>query len=508
MKNKFALFIAALVSFVVVYSQLETDQSTTYLKANLQYLASDELEGRETTKRGEDLAAMFIAGELQKYGVKPFGDSGTYFQKIPIEISAVDQSSKISFKSGDKLYELNAERDFLIDRRGLPFENSKLENLEMVFANYGIVSEEYEINDYDGIDVEGKAVVVFDDIPDDDRFTRSDMRTYGTWGGKRKIAKEQGAAAFILILSGKYYDTWERLHARMYRESFDLASEQEEEEYGLPTIAFNAEVFEEFFEGEEYSFEELFDKKENGENADPFTINNTFGYEINEKSYVENAQNVVGIIPGNDPQLSDTYVAVTAHYDHVGINYGEVYNGADDNGSGTVTILEAARQLALRKENDRSILFIFHTGEEKGLLGSKYLTAHASYVDSIIANVNMDMVGRGEPYEIYCIGSGKLSTQFYDLVKNVNERTANFVLDYKFDAEDDPNRYYYRSDHYQYAKRNIPVVFFFDEMREDYHKPTDDVEKINFEKLNMMVKLTAEIALEVSNLPEKLKIDN
>ncbi len=508
MKNKFFLFFLLLTSVSAIFSQIETDKSQTYLKANLNYLASDELEGRETTKHGEDLAAMFIASELQKYGVEPFGDDGTYFQKIDIQVSSVDQTSSVSFKSSDKLYQLKAERDFLIDRRGLPIEQSKIENLEMVFANYGIVSVEYDINDYDNLDVKGKAVVVFDDLPDDNRFTRSDMRTYGTWSGKRKIVKEQGAAALIIILSQEYYDTWEKLQRRMFGESFSLVSDDKEKDFGLPTIAFSKKAFEEFFQNEKQSFEELLDKKENGEYVEPFSLNNKLSYEIYEKSYVEEAQNVVGIIKGNNPELRDTYVAVTAHYDHVGINNGEVYNGADDNGSGTVTILEAARQLAAKKENERSILFIFHTGEEKGLLGSQYLTSHASYVDSILANINMDMVGRGKPYEIYCIGSGKLSSQYYELVKDVNARTVNFILDYKFDAENDPNRYYYRSDHYLYAKRNIPVVFFFDEMTEDYHRPTDDVDKINFEKLEMMAKLTAELALEVSNLSQRLKIDN
>lgn len=507
MKKQFTLLFTLLLSFVVVYSQLKKDESITYLKANLEYLASDELEGRETTKRGEDLAAMFIASELRKYGVEPFGDSGTYFQKINIEISSIDKNSTVSFSYGDKNFDLVSGRDFIIDRRGLPIEKNEIENLDVVFANYGIIAPEYEIDDYKNLDVTGKAVVVFDDMPDNDQFTRSDIRKYGTWSGKRKIAKEKGATALIMILSSDYFERWDRLSKRMFGESFSLPS-TEEKEYGLPTLAFSREVFSEFFKDDIQSFEYLTDKKESGENVTPFLLNKKFGYKIFEKSWTEEAQNVVGILRGNNPKLSKTFVAVTAHYDHVGVINDVVYNGADDDGSGTVTILEAARQLAERKENDRSILFIFHTGEEKGLLGSKYLTATENYVDSIIANINMDMVGREKEDEIYCIGSAMLSKQFFNLVKEVNDRTVKFKFDYKFDDPEDPNRYYYRSDHYQYAKRGIPVVFFFDEMTEDYHKPTDDVEKINFNKLKKMSILTAEIALETANLSQRLIIDN
>ncbi|MCZ7602877.1 MAG: M20/M25/M40 family metallo-hydrolase [Melioribacteraceae bacterium] len=507
MKYKLIVLAIVLTSLIVVYSQLETDESIVYLKANLEYLASDELEGREATKRGEDLAAMFIASELKKYGVEPFGDSGSYFQKFDVQISSVSKSSAVAFQSGNDKYELNPDTDFIVDRRGFPLQNSSAEMLDIVFANYGIVSEEHEMNDYIDLDVKNKAVVVFDDLPNDEKFSRVDTRKYGTWTAKRKIAIEQGAAALIIILSNEYYNRWDGLHRRMFSESFTLVA-NEEKDFGLPTLAFSQATFEQFFKDEEFSFEQLSEMKENGENAKSFILNKKLSFYLHEKSEIDKAQNVVGIIIGNNNKLSETFIAVTAHYDHVGVNNGEVYNGADDNGSGTVTILEAARQLALIKQNERSILFVFHTAEEKGLLGSKYLTANAEYTDSIIANINMDMVGRGPENEIYCIGSGKLSSQFYELVKNVNEESVQFSLDYKFDAEDDPNRYYYRSDHYEYAKRNIPVVFFFDEMKEDYHKPTDDVEKINFNKLKKMVKLTAGIALSAANLPARLSIDN
>ncbi|GBD89068.1 aminopeptidase YwaD precursor [bacterium BMS3Abin03] len=198
---------------------------------------------------------------------------------------------------------------------------------------------------------------------------------------------------------------------------------------------------------------------------------------------------------------------MTAHYDHLGKKGDEVYNGADDDGSGTVAILEAARRLSAMHKNKRSILIIFHAAEEKGLLGSKYLTENADFMNDIVADINIDMVGRKSDDSIYCIGSKKLSTEMYNLVREANKETVNFYLDYKFDDPDDPNRYYYRSDHYNYAKHNIPIVFFYDHMIEDYHKPTDDVEKINFEKIDKISTLITELALRIADLDHKLIVD-
>jgi len=198
---------------------------------------------------------------------------------------------------------------------------------------------------------------------------------------------------------------------------------------------------------------------------------------------------------------------LSAHYDHEGIVKGEIYNGADDNGSGTVAILEAGRRLALLKENKRSIILAFHTGEEKGLLGSKYFTENSDIMSDVVSNINIDMVGREDTESIYSIGSGKLSTELFELVEKVNSETAKFELDYTFDASNDPNRYYYRSDHYNYAKHNIPIVFFYDHMTEDYHQPTDDVDKINFEKIEKVSTLITELALRIANLDHKLIVD-
>ena len=150
-----------------------------------------------------------------------------------------------------------------------------------------------------------------------------------------------------------------------------------------------------------------------------------FNYKTN--SEIKEARNVIGIIEGTDEQLKNEYVVLTAHYDHEGIVGGEIYNGADDNGSGTVAILEAGRRLALLKDNKRSILIVFHAGEEKGLLGSKYLTENSDFMSGVVSNINIDMVGREDTGSIYSIGSGKLSAELYELVERANSETVNLL---------------------------------------------------------------------------------
>ena len=210
---------------------------------------------------------------------------------------------------------------------------------------------------------------------------------------------------------------------------------------------------------------------------------------------------------GADYNLKNEYVALSAHYDHEGIKGNKIYNGADDDGSGTVGVLETARLLTKAGNNKRSVVFIFHTGEEKGLLGSKYLTSHAEWLPNTVAEINMDMIGRESIDSIHCIGSDKLSTEFFNLVEKVNNDGDYFTFDYRFNADNDPNRFYWRSDHVHYAEKGIPIVFFFDYMKADYHKPTDTVEKINFEKIYKVSKLCEGIILEVANQDHKVVVD-
>lgn len=239
------------------------------------------------------------------------------------------------------------------------------------------------------------------------------------------------------------------------------------------------------------------------------------------KNRFNDSENVLAFIEGS--KKPEEVVVLSAHYDHVGVdNEGNIYNGADDDGSGTVALMEIAEafQLAKKEGNGpkRSILILHVTGEEKGLLGSKFYTENPVYpLKNTVNNLNIDMIGRvdnnyatkkEEDQEyIYLIGADRLSTELHEIAVKQNEQYTNLDLDFSYNAKDEPMRLYYRSDHYNFAKNGIPSIFFFSGLHEDYHKPTDTADKINYELLQKRTKLVFHIAWEVANREQRLVVD-
>ena len=226
-------------------------------------------------------------------------------------------------------------------------------------------------------------------------------------------------------------------------------------------------------------------------------------------------ENVLGYIEGTD--LKEELIIVTAHYDHLGKHDSLIFNGADDDGSGTVAAMEIAEAFMLAKKVGkgprRSVLVMAVSGEEKGLLGSKYYADHPIFpLEKTVANLNIDMIGRigdfkGNPNYVYLIGADRLSQELHYLSEQINKEYIGLELDYTFNEEDDPNRYYYRSDHYNFAKNNIPVIFYFNGIHEDYHKTTDTVEKINFDKIQKITRLIFLTAWELANRDKRIELD-
>lgn len=232
---------------------------------------------------------------------------------------------------------------------------------------------------------------------------------------------------------------------------------------------------------------------------------------------VKDTENVLAYIKGSS--MPEEILVISSHYDHVGVDdEGNIFNGADDDGSGTVAILEIAEAFKKAQKDGytpkRSILFLNVTGEEKGLVGSKFYTDNPVFpLAQTVANLNIDMIGRvGKGMEnagdyVYLIGSDKLSTELHDLSEEVNRKYLNLNLDYTYNDENDPNRFYYRSDHYNFAKNDIPIIFYFNGVHEDYHRPTDTPDKINYELLTKRAKLVFLTAWQVANRDERPFVD-
>jgi hypothetical protein len=518
MKSKIAaavIFFYMFCSTSSFIAQIKVDEKSSLarLKENLEVLASEQYEGRETTTRGEKLAASFIAEKLEKYGIKPYGDNRTYFENFKLLSSGYYPESKISLvdQAGSNI------SDFFYGEELLKSTNELCDSLHgnqttgIVFAAYGITAPEFDYDDYAGIDVKGKTVLLLDGEPysqRDDFFDGVKVTKYSIQEFKIRTAIEKGAAGVLIIPDERMKTYWAFFKDYVSRPSLSFVSKGAETEHStIPIFLISETSIKKMLNGESESYDIIERIIKEKDIPHTFELTKKLKYSTNSFSKMLDALNVIGIIEGTDSVLKNEYVAISAHFDHEGVKNGVVFNGADDDGSGTVAVLEAMKILSETKNNKRSILGVFHTGEEKGLLGSKYVTDNGSFIKNVVADINMDMVGRESPDSLHCIGSDKLSTEFGKLIKDVNAKTVNFVLNYKYDDPNDPQRFYYRSDHFNYAVKGIPVVFFFDDMKTDYHKATDDVDKINFDKILKTTILAANVAHVTSNLDHKPVVD-
>jgi hypothetical protein len=510
--------IFSLISFVLLFpsglisqTYIPNPESLVLIRCNLEYLASDKLEGREATTRGEDLAAEFISNKLLEYGVLPFGDNGTYYQDFQVDVKEVDSSSIIELISVDNSEsEFTVGDDFYLSTAILPSEEYNNIKSEIVFAGFGITAADYNHDDYENLDVSGKVVLIYRDTPmlgGEKIFSEEDNNKFKDQKYKIKNAAEHGATGVLIIPEKFATNYWNWIKRSALSPTFSLIDNSIDFEKPIPSALLSVDAIALLLDKERFSYEDLIEALEDEEIPEWFLLSKKIKFSYNVYREKRCSKNIIGIINGTSNKFKNEFVTIGAHYDHEGIVKGEIYNGADDNGSGVVAILEAARRLADLNKNNRSILINFHAAEEKGLLGSKYLTNNSSFMENVVVNINVDMVGREHIDTIYSVGSDKISKELKEIVEEANEETVNFKFNYQFDEPDDPQRIYYRSDHYNYAKKGIPIVFFYDYMLEDYHKPTDDTGKINFTKIEKISTLVTEIALRVSNLEHRLVVD-
>jgi hypothetical protein len=480
------------------------------LQSNLAYLASDELEGREAGTDGEKIASKFIATELHKYGVKTLTGLDDYFQTFSLRHIQFDKNSKFSVIGKDgKQNTFSYAQDFVGSNRYY----DKIDTVtHIVFVGYGITAHEYQYDSYADLDVKGKIILFIPGEPasDDTSFFKGEKKTsYASSWSKMKNAKTQGAKGALYVSAWEEKYGWPSIVH--YVEKGKLQFMEKPVRGGnstFPTSVIKQSVLDSIFAINDLSYQKIYASLAS-ETAPP-------AIELESKADVfwtfdttstAEARNVVGILEGNDPDLKQQFVSIGCHFDHEGVSPSGVYNGADDNASGTTAVMEIARVFAETKDHKRTILFNFHTAEEKGLLGSKYFTANFDRMNDIIAHINLDMVGRGPKDSIYIIGSDRISVDYHDLIFETNKTGVDMYLDLKFNGSNDPNRFYYRSDHYSFAKKDIPSVFFFDYMKEDYHKVTDDADKINYHKLLNVTRLSYDIVRAAANREERFVTD-
>ena len=497
--------------------------SASQMKDYLTFIASDEMEGRDTPSRGLDTTAKFIAMNLARWGFKPGGDNGTYLQRIDLKRDRVE--------GAQTRVELNG-RVLTPGTDYIPVGGSGNINGQLVFAGNGWFVKSKQMDAYNGIDATGKIAVVIGSPNTPPRgVARADFGKQGEdYMNATDYARKVGAVAIVYVPDFQYLANWERNRQRiMERGTTVVAKFQTPTSAPLPSVVVSPEVANAIFSGEKQNATAIFNASYGQSPTAPFLLSaaKTMSLNLASKSEIVPTQNVVAIWEGSDPVLKNEYVAVGAHYDHVGIcapnGPDPICNGADDDGSGTTAILSMAEALAKAPTRPkRSVLFVWHCGEEKGLWGSRYFTEYPTVpIDHIVTQLNIDMIGRSKkegdtnprnreltgPNDVYLIGSTMMSTELGELVQSVNKSYLNIGYDTRYDDPADPNRFFFRSDHFNYARKGIPIIFFFDGVHEDYHQPGDSPDKIDYQKMEKITRTVYMTLWELTNRAARVKVD-
>lgn len=509
--KKLGIFIGSLLTLAVSAQdstaiKFANTITSEDLKQHLSVLASDEYEGRETGKKGQKMAADYIRSFFVTNKINPPTKDG-YYQ--PFEI-VFENPQDVSFKVGGQ--SLTYLKDFFVFGSVGNYVNYD----GFDFRGYGITEGNY--NDFRE-EKQNDVVVIFNGEPKDKegRSLLTGEIKRGPWTNDRSKKQEllikHGYKLAIVIMPD--FKRWSANYAGfLLAEKTKLANKSSENE--LATIYISPSTAEKLFTGK-LTIDKVKKKFKKTKKMPLFSNSLIMGAGLKEGEKKGQAENVIGIVEGSDK--IDEIVVVSAHYDHIGKKGDEVFNGADDDGSGTVAVLELAQAFKKAKEAGhgprRTMVFMTFSGEEKGLLGSDYYTTHPIFpLENTVTDLNIDMIGRidekheGNPNFIYLIGSDKLSTDLHNLSETAaKEYASDIELDYTFNDPNDPNRFYYRSDHYNFAKNNIPVIFYFNGVHADYHKSTDTVEKIDFDKMEKISRLIFHTAWKVANAEERPKVD-
>ncbi|MCA1761460.1 MAG: M28 family peptidase [Cryomorphaceae bacterium] len=480
--------------------------SSDTLHKFLSVISADSLEGRETGEHGQKIAANYIADQMRDLGITGVGDSLDYFQRFGLWSIPYDQSYMVV--DGDTL---NALEDYYTFS---PILKKAISGDRMIFLGYGIEDSLY--NNYQDIDASGKIGVIMSGEPSVGKtYTLTNSEEQSKWSSefdlKRDAAIRNGCKGLIVVS-----ENFEQLLPRVsyYLKRKKLKLEKPDTTY-FPVSYVGSDFIDAYF-GEKNA-KKMEKKLQKWDWQSGIEVDKSVDwYFEGDYSYVH-SENVMGKIEGSSKPKEA--VVITAHYDHLGKTDKVIYNGADDDGSGTSALLEVMRVFK-EAENEgngpkRTVLFLFVSGEEKGLLGSSYYTDNPLFpLNATVANLNIDMIGRTDVNHeadsskyIYLIGSDKISTELHLISEKMNELYTGFEIDYKYNDEDDPTRLYYRSDHYNFAKNGIPVIFYFRGLHEDYHKPEDTIEKIEFDTIREVSKLVFTTAWQVLNKEDRLNTD-
>ncbi len=516
---------------IVKISKPERDMAASItasqLSTYLHFVASDAMGGRDTPSQGLDVTAEFIRMNLEKWGFKPAGDNGTFFQKIALSRESLDPDNT-KLEVGGRQYKL-ADDFFRLSGSGTA-------NGTLVFGKDGWLVKSKNIDSFAGVDVSGKIVIISSTgfsqgtlTPRPAGVTNDDLKGERgvDWADPVTHAQKAGAVGVIVVAPAQLQAAWGNLRnflgrGSTYPEKLRTGSGPAPT---IPVMLVSQGVGEAIFAGE----------SANNTSANAFVLGKSGTAAAASRKETIWTQNVVGLWEGSDPTLKSEMVAIGAHYDHVGTNPNapgddKIWNGADDDGSGTVAVLSIAEALSRAKTRPkRSVLFVWHCGEEKGLWGSEYFNKFPTVdIKKVIAQLNIDMIGRSldpnnvikctpqvrrcneelsKADEIYVIGKDMMSSTLGAIVDGTNKAYLNVAYNTRYDDPNDKNRFFFRSDHFNYAVNGIPIAFWFDGVHEDYHQASDTADKIDYNKMEKVTRTIFLTMWELTDLKDRPAVD-
>ena len=467
---------------------------------HVEFLAADEMRGRKTGTPGQWLAAKYIASEFSKYGLKPAGQQNRYYQNFQVQRRRLVTTDLWLVHTASSTRKVFA---YKLDYQPFDFSGANRVTVPIVFAGYGITAPEYGYDDYRDLDVSGKIVLVLRHEPQehDPRsvFAGLELTQHAYFETKALNALRHGAVGLLLVTdpaghhdddgprgAGVFNTAGRRSRKWQLRPNSGLAT--------FPALWVDPSVAEALLQPTGHTLLEL--QRRIDADLKPVSFNiPSLEVHVNVavQQDVRKTENVLALLPGSDPVLRDEVVVIGAHYDHIGVRQGKIYNGADDNASGTSGLLEIAEAFAeLSTRPRRSILFIAFSAEEMGLLGSEYYVEHPVFpLDQTVAMINLDMIGRNAPNAVDVVGSNR-SPELHAINVEANHEIG---LRLTYNGE----KYFSRSDQANFAKHGIPVLFYNTGDHPDYHRPSDVVSKVNPTKIARIARLAFLVAWEVAN---------
>ncbi len=470
------------------------------LKKHLYIVASAEMQGRETATEGQRRAAAYIENHFKSLGLAP-GNNGEYQQYYPVfQDSLVSSGLEVNGKKFD------INKDYAVNL-GSSYSASLLAS-EVVFVGYGISDSTRD--DYKGLNTRGKIVLILAGSPPSNNANNNNNNGRTRVGfspfAQQDAAAKNGAAAILVVQENfprrsgptRGNQTVNGFKRTNYPNSFAIS-----EQVAMAIM------------GNDYN-----DAKAAMKAGNPVGKSYQANVQLELVKTVIKLQssNVIGFLEGTD--LKDEYLVISAHYDHLGKRDSVIYYGADDDGSGTTGVLDIAEAFvkakAAGKGPRRSIIFITVSGEEKGLWGSAYYGDHPTFpLDKTTADLNIDMIGRIDPKRkngdstnyVYVVGDDKLSSDLKPISESINKKYTKLELDYKYNDPKDTERIYYRSDHFNFARKGVPIIFYFNGTHNDYHRPTDTPDKIDYVQMAKRAQLVFYTAWEMANRNDMLKRD-